>query len=236
MSSTDYVEFDVGQVKGTGWTAEENAAWSELVRSLSSFARAVVKHLTADNTLLQYVQKVFDDAIETAQAELHLLQVCQDFEKASLKAAAQTDQEQLASKVARIIMAKTKRIKQHSRRAATRAQKHKVGGANSVRNKARWPPAIAETAENFESWRVDLLMHISMLVVSNYFESQGMLVNRRDDSRTKQEQKQIKKLFHFHATEIGVEKFELKGFALLCRTTGLLVKPYEADQSQMLCR
>lgn len=234
MSSTDFVEFNVGQVKSPGMTTAEESAYSELVRSLSSFGRAVVKHLSSQITLLQYVQEAFADAEKTASAELHLEQVANGFADVST-AAVISNQQEFATKVARIVIAKTKRLKQHSRRAVARAIRNAGNNARTVQGKAEWPTLIAETAKNFGEWQVDLFMHVAMLVVSEHFESRGVMVNRKDEIRTKQQQKQIKKLFHFNSTEIGVDKFELKGFALLCAATGLLVKPSVVDQSKLLC-
>lgn len=229
MSSAEFVEFDVGMVKGTGFTEAENTAYSELTRSLSSFGRAVVKHLPSDKTLLQYVQDAFQDAEKTVLAELHFDNVCSEFADGSTTAQMST-QQKFATKAARIVQAKSKRLKQHSRRAAARA----TAGTNDVRNKAEWPALVAETAQNFTGWKVDLFMHVAMLVVSEHFEGKGIMVNRKDDTRTKQQQKHIKKLIHFHGSEIGVDKFELKGFAFVARATGLLVKPSEANQSMLL--
>jgi len=234
MSSTDFVEFNVGVVRSRGFTESENSAYTELVRSLSSFGRAVVKHLAPEKTLLQFVQDAFEDAERTSTAELHLQQVCSDFDNASKAAATRSNKEQFARKMGRIIQAKSKRLKQHSRRAQARAIKHAGNGATNVLGTAKWPTLLAETAENFQEWKVDLFMHIAMLVLSRYFEEQGLMVNRTDEIRTKQQQKKIKKLFHFNATEIGVDKFELKGFAFISRATGLLVKPSEAYQSMLL--
>lgn len=233
MSSTRYVEFDVGQVKGPGLMTAEKSAYSELVRSLSSFGRAVVKYLPSDNTLLQYVQTAFEDAKSTTQAELHLQTVCDNFDKAANTMTTETQHVQFAEKCARILVAKTKRMKQHSRRAEARAAK--LGnGADNVSGKARWPSLIAETANNYQEWRTDIVMHLSMLVVSEYVEDQGMLVNRNDTTRTKQQQKHIKKLLHFHSDEVGVAAFELKGFAFVSRATGLMVKPSQANQFDLM--
>ena len=88
MSSTDYVKFDVGQVKGLGLKTAEKSALTELVRSLSSFGRAVVKHLPSSMTLLKYVQDAFFDAEATATAELHLQHVAEGSNNASMTAAA----------------------------------------------------------------------------------------------------------------------------------------------------
>lgn len=231
MSSAEYVEFDAGKVEGRGWTEKENAAWTELVRSLSSFSRAVVKHLPSGKPLLQYSEEVFEDAKTTADAELYFDAVCQESQSTSMAAETESKQEQFAQKVTRIILAKSKRVKQHSRRAQARANRNAQRDASAVQNKAEWPTLIAETAENFKEWKGDLFMHIAMLTLSEHFEKQGLLVNRRDDSRTKQQRKQIKKLIHFHAEQIGVDKFELKGFAFISQATGLLVKPGEAHQS-----
>lgn len=231
MSSAEYVEFDVAKVKGKGWTAAENAAWSELVRSLSSFSRTVVKHLSADKTLLQYLEDGFADAQRTVDAELHFDDVCAQAQSASAAVRENSKGEKFARKAARIIAAKSKRIKQHARRRDARACR---SGIKKVQREAEWPPAIMKTAEEFSGWSHDLFMHVSMLVISAYLESKGLLVNRVDNSRTKPQQKKIKSQIHFHGDSIGVQKFELKGFAYLSRATGLLVKPSEADQSSQL--
>jgi hypothetical protein len=233
MSSTDFVEFNVGQVKSPGMTTAEESAYSELVRSLSSFGRAVVKHLSSKITLRQYVQEAFADAEKTASAELHLERVANGSSDVS-SAAGVANQQELATKVARIVQAKSKRLKQHSRRAAKRANRNASGSANAVQNNARWPTLIAETAENFQEWKVDLFMHVAMLVMSEHFEGKGIMVNRKDETRTKQQQKQVKKIIHFHGAEVGVDKFELKGFAFVSRATGLLVKPSQAHQLDIL--
>lgn len=234
MSSAEYVEFDAGKVDNRGWTEAENAAWTEVVRSLSSFLRAVVKHLTSDKTLLQYSTDVFADAAKTADAELYFDSVCHSSQGVKEATDRTSSQAQFAIKVARIVLAKAKRLKQHSRRAAARANRNATNGAATTQTRAKWPTPIAETAEHFEGWKVDLLMHVAMLTVSQYFEDKGLMVNRKDETRTKHEQKQVKKLIHFHGPEIGVDKFELKGFAFISRATGLLVKPCEAHQSMLL--
>jgi len=203
MSSTDYVEFDVGKVNNMGWTETENAAWTELVRSLSSFSRAVVKYLPSNKSLLQYSEEVLVDAMRTADAELYFDAVCNKSPKDSTAAETTSTQAQFAEKTARIVSAKTKRLKQHSRRASARA-KPLGNSATGVQGKAKWPALLAETAQNHQEWRVDLFMHISMIVVSKYLEDKGLLVNRTDNIRTKQQQKQIKKLLHFHSDEVGV--------------------------------
>jgi len=227
MSSTDYVEFDVGQVKGPGLKTAEKSAFTELVRSLSSFGRAVVKHLPSSMTLLKYVQDAFVDAEATAAAELHLQNVAEGSNNA-LTTAAASDQQDFAAKAARIIVAKSKRLKQHARRAQARAKRSNAG---SVQGRPEWPAALKEGAEDISNWQYDLFMHVAMLVVSKYIEDQGTPVNRVDTSRQKQHRKQVKKLIHFHGDSIGVQQFELKGFAFLSRETGLLVKPSEANQS-----
>jgi len=229
MSSTDYVEFDVGKAKSQGLTTAEESAYSELVRSLSSFGRAVVKHLPSQITLLQYVQEAFEDAEKTASAELHLEDVATGSVNGST-AVAVANKQNFAAKAARIIVAKSKRLKQHARRAKHRAQQNNTKG----REQPEWPAAIKQNAEDISQWQQDLFMHVAMLVVSEHFESKGMLVNRTDDSRGKQQRKQIKKHIHFHGDTIGVAAFELKGFALMSRATGLMVKPSEASQFGML--
>lgn len=74
-------------------------------------------------------------------------------------------------------------------------------------------------------------MHVAMLVMSEHFEGKGIMVNRKDETRTKQQQKQVKKIIHFHGAEVGVDKFELKGLHSYLELQGCWLSPVRRTSS-----
>jgi len=200
------VSIEGRKVESRGWTTEQNKGYSSLMRAVSSYSRAVVKHLPCETTLLQKVQASFEDAVETAHGEQHLRQVVKDCPDVNQAAESPVQPQDFVDTVVRIIKTKTKRLKQHSRRASAREKKQKQ---DVQQKRAKWPKELEELAEDFKNWNQDIFLHIAMSVLSDHFTQKGMEVRIADGIQDTYRRIDIKEQIACHGSVLGLADYAI---------------------------
>lgn len=168
-------------------------AYSELVRSLASFSRAIVKYApyqaslreAAQAALEQAQMKVLADGGNISQARRPGLRDWgritekgkATISRKQVPAGTESADEQFVDSVSSLIRAKIKQIKQHSRRAAKRAEKHPQKHRTT---QVPWPPALVKVAADINHWEFDIFMFVAAQVAARYMEQQGATVSIDD--------------------------------------------------------
>jgi len=200
-----FVSIEAWRVNGRGWTPQQNREYSSLVRALSSYCRAVVKYAAYNLTLLEKAQEVLDDAAETAKAEMHLRTVVEESQDSTHAVDVPATPEDFVRTVVRIMKTKTKRLKQHSRRAA-RVQNT---GAKVQQKVAEWPKELISEAGDFKNWSQDIFMHIAIVVMSKYFEAEGIEVQIADGIQDSYRRHDLKDQIKSHGSVLGVVDYAI---------------------------
>jgi len=194
-------------VESRGWTPRQNSGYSSLVRALSSYSRAVVKYLPCEFTLLQKVQAIFEDAVFTADAEQHFDTVVEGYSGNKNGVNASAEPQDFVETVVRILKTKTKRLKQHSRRATARTTK---GGKHVQQEVAKWPKELISEADDFRNWSQDIFMHIAILILSEHLAAKGMEVTVMDGIQDVYRRSDIKEQIQCHNGVLGVQSYAIQ--------------------------
>lgn len=202
-----FVSFEGSKVESRGWTPQEKQGYSSLTRALSSHCRAIVKYTPYDSTLLERLQVVLEDAVETANGEQHLRKVVEDCPDVEHAAKSPVRPEDFVETVVRILKTKTKRLKQHSRRAKARTAK----ASNNVQHKvAKWPKELISEAEDFRNWNQDIFMHVAIIAMSEHFTQQGMEVKMADGIQDSYRRNDITDQIQCHRDVLGVHSYDIQ--------------------------
>lgn len=187
-------------VRGSSKLVE--AKYEEIVRALSSYGRAVVKYAPYGDNLLNAVQDAMRGAVDRVTAEQHLQEVEAEFDGKRMQGNGELE---FATNVASILASKTKRLKQHSRRAKSRAVKSSLS-----KNRSQvWPCQLVQSAEQFPDWDQDIFMHVAIQVMASYFEQNGLQVHKSDGIRVQQLRDNVKMLISSHGNSIGVHTYDV---------------------------
>lgn len=178
--------------------------YGEIVRMLSSYGRAVVRYAPCGETVFQAVQAALQSAVTRAEAEQHLRQV----EAAHNKKLQSNDSiaELFVSNITAILKAKTKRLKQHARRAKARAARSR----STLVHCRSWPEDLTATADEFQDWDQDIFMHVAMKVLAQHFQQAGLEVEVADGIRVWQLRDKVKKLIRNFGKIIGVQEYNVE--------------------------
>lgn len=204
MASARNVLIERCNVMIRGLKQNVDREYGELVRVLSSNARALVKYAPRAGTLAEMVTDTFSDALLKGEAEQHLKAVQRDFDGAE----AQSFEDnvfngEFVKGVTTRLASKTKRIKQHFRRAKARAQK---AGREQVQHE--WPVDLALAAEDVENWNEDVFMHVAMRIMAAYFTKRGLQVKVYDGIHDYELRGNIQMLIENHGQHaIGIREY-----------------------------
>lgn len=204
-----YVRIKEWKVESGDWQESIGAAYSDLVRALAGYGRAVVKYTPGGVTLMDNVKTASTEARSTATAELQLRRVCDEHAGTKKELTIKEFDQAIADNIksmARIIVTRTKRLKQHARRANERAKKR--GGATDSNEVKKWPQELVKAAEDTNNWNTSLFVHIARLVIAQELKAKGLQVEIQDNILRKQDRQSLKSLFTSCADSIGVQKYK----------------------------
>merc|ERR1712146_451892 len=110
------------------------------------------------------------------------------------------------SAIVRIIATKTKRIKQHARRARARAA---TANGNATPVRPQWPKQLQAEAKYHQNWRVSLFMHVAAIVFTQHIKALKLQVQVDDSRLLPQDKCDISELIGNNASSIGLSKYAL---------------------------
>lgn len=186
---------------------------------MASYARAVVKYAPCGETLLQSVKRMEKEARDTTTAEFQLQQVCESFQGTSTPMTHQSAMAATAktvSAMARIIVTKTKRLKQHARRSRARKEKGQTASTATVDSvsrsaptvQAEWPGELQKQASNISNWSDSVFVHLAALTIKHTLSLQGVTVEMKDGILLQSAKAGLKRLLRDNARVIGVGKLK----------------------------
>lgn len=158
--------------------------------------------------------------LDIAEAEYELKQVSSRFtqegpQKHSQLTGKPHEEAEIVQIVAKIVERKSKRLKQHARRAKARAAKRVAGkqqaekGEQTKPSPDPWPRQIKNEAVYHGNWRFSLFMYVAGLAVARYLQAQKLQVHISDDMLQTTDIEDIKELIENNAKCIGVSKYKV---------------------------
>merc|ERR1711907_764455 len=100
-----------------------------------------------------------------------------------------------------VIMSKSKRLKQHARRASGRAAKQ---GKSQVQ--CLWPEEVTAVAQQHNHWHIDVFMQVAVVTMEQYLKHNGLQVETYDGIKAPQYRKQLEQLVKNQSSSIGIDK------------------------------